>query len=257
MTGPGTADFTTLPARAIEDSRLTALDLRALALIGWHDRRSMVRGGSGCFAEHAGMAARLGVDATSFSRTLSRLVSLGYVVRERQGDDRRRKTLRVTYEAETTCPAGQLSREELDARANYRPHVVAAVANKSAEIVDIRRSKTRRIPPKTGPQEISLREIKDAQDAPRSNARVPARDMVLEAVIVEPSPDLTAEDCEQQAADLELQARDLDRQGKAAACRDLERQAHQLRLHAARLAQTPPHHPISEQREAHERVNAA
>lgn len=89
--------FTTLPHRAISDSKLTALELRVLGAIARHDGMSLWPGksGPGCFAKHSTLAAEVGVNAPSFSRALSELVAAGYIRREQHGADKRRQTLRV------------------------------------------------------------------------------------------------------------------------------------------------------------------
>lgn len=166
MTVP--ADFTTLPLGAMEDQRLSALDLRCLALIGWYDRRSLSRGaGRGCYAGHSLMAARLGVDITSFSRTLSRLAKLGYIIRERQEEDRRRQTIRVVYQARDTCQRGQVSVAEVDSEildrdANQSAKMLDGADKETGEILDGEFSKTRRNLPKTASQETLLKSRRDA-----------------------------------------------------------------------------------------------
>lgn len=162
------ADFTTLPIGAMVDQRLSALDLRCLALIGWYDRRSLSRGaGRGCYASHANLAERLGVDITSFSRTLSRLAKLGYIVRERQQEDRRKQTIRVVYQPRDTCHGGQLSGAEgygqiLDGADNHSGEMVDGAVNEIGEILDVELSKTRGNLPKTASQETLLKRERDA-----------------------------------------------------------------------------------------------
>lgn len=154
----GKRAFSTVPTRAIGDDRLSALDLRALIAISIFDGMSQFKPNKpGCYASAATLAAMVGVDITSFSRALSRLTKLGYVMRERQQSDRRRQTLRVVFIEGDTWQNGQLSADQLvDETANDCPELVDGAANYPAEIVDIAKSESRRNPPKTQPQYIPL-----------------------------------------------------------------------------------------------------
>lgn len=162
--------FTTLPVAAIGDKRLSALDLRCLAVIALHDGMSLVRGkGAGCYASHATLAKLLGTDITSFSRALSRLEQFGYVVRERQEQDRRRQTTRVVYPAGDSWQEGQVSatscpEEMVGNAANYTSEMVGEFANETGEILDNANSETRRNPPKNGPDYIPLNGEIDAEN---------------------------------------------------------------------------------------------
>lgn len=178
--------FTTLPTGAIGDDRLHALDLRALAVIALHDGMSTVRGtGSGCFAKYSTLASQLGVDIARFSKSLRRLKDFGYVVIEQQGEDRRRKTVRVLY-AENSCTEEQQSpareaaemvamgdnypAEKVATDDNYRSEIVDTGDNKTGEIVDICDSETRRNLPKTTPHYIPLRGEIDSAEAGEINS---------------------------------------------------------------------------------------
>lgn len=93
--------FYTGPVRAIGDARLAGLDHRVLHCVSLHDGMSLVKGtGRGCYATFATLTGLLGCDAGNLSRSLKRLVDWGYLTEERQ-DDRRRKTYRVVFDAET------------------------------------------------------------------------------------------------------------------------------------------------------------
>jgi hypothetical protein len=90
--------FTTLPAAMIGDPRPTALDIRCAAAIALHDGMSTLKGkGAGCYARHSTLAAEAKTDVTNFSKSLSRLIAWGYVLREPQLMDKRRFTLRIAY----------------------------------------------------------------------------------------------------------------------------------------------------------------
>lgn len=71
--------------RAIGDPRLTDGEFRVLAVILSYDRLSSVsKKGQGAWASHRTMAKRLGVNYTYFSAAVSKLLELGYLVRERR-----------------------------------------------------------------------------------------------------------------------------------------------------------------------------
>jgi len=129
--------FTTLPARAIADTSLTALDLRCLAVIALHDGMSGPKGaGGGCFARNATLAALVRTDVTNFSKSLTRLIRLGYVSREPQVMDKRRFTLRVEYPADDSWRTDQQSDDgNVGEQTNNRPEIVGEEANLPAEIV--------------------------------------------------------------------------------------------------------------------------
>lgn len=104
--------FASVPAEVIYDTRLTALELRALMAIAWHDGMSGTAKGSGpgCYAAHKNLAALISTDATNFSKAKNKLLGLGYIVEEPQQIDKKRNTLRVVYNetadlvGETTNP---------------------------------------------------------------------------------------------------------------------------------------------------------
>lgn len=69
--------FSPVPARAIGDARLSALDLRVLAAIASHDRMS--KNGIGCTAGHGRLANLVGAHLKSLSRSIRTLAECGYV----------------------------------------------------------------------------------------------------------------------------------------------------------------------------------
>lgn len=97
-----TARFGAVPERAFSDTGLTALDLRILACVSMHDGRSLERGGDGCYVKNEKLAAEVSCIPQSLSRSITRLVNLGYLVRERQSRERRRHrtTYRVVFDPE-------------------------------------------------------------------------------------------------------------------------------------------------------------
>lgn len=129
--------FTTLPVRAIGDQRLSGLELRCLAVISMHDGMSLPKGsGAGCFASSAKLAALVRTDVTNMSKAISRLVSLGYIVREPQQMDRRRFTLRVVFGDDDSWRNDQSSSPGILGEAtNDRAQNVGDLTNHSHEIV--------------------------------------------------------------------------------------------------------------------------
>lgn len=133
--------FTTLPVRAISEPALTALDIRCLAVISLHDGMSGMRGnGGGCYARNDTLARLVGTDPTNFSKCVSKLVRLGYVLREPQLMDKRRFTLRVAFDGAETWRDEQLSRahpqgEIVGEPTNDLPEIVGDMTNYPPEIV--------------------------------------------------------------------------------------------------------------------------
>jgi DNA-binding MarR family transcriptional regulator len=95
--------FAPIPLRASRDNSLTALDLRVLMCICYHDRFSISRGSAGCFATNQRLAEQAACTVTSLSRSIGRLVERAYVDRERGSSSGRRHTTiyRVRYSEET------------------------------------------------------------------------------------------------------------------------------------------------------------
>lgn len=155
-------EFTTLPVRAIADTRLSALEIRCLAVIALHDGMSTVRGaGAGCYARSATLAALVDTDITRFSRAVSKLIKLDYLVKEPQQNDRRRFTLRVLYGDDNSWRDGQLSSDHADPEivdepVNHSGEMVDELVNVPTEIVDRDESGNGSFPPVSGPHYIPL-----------------------------------------------------------------------------------------------------
>ena len=92
----GKPPFAPAPARAMRPltywnkererhEELTALDLRVLMCIGWHDRLSTSKGSPGCYASNELMAAEVGCTMQSLSRSISHLIDAGLISRDRNG----------------------------------------------------------------------------------------------------------------------------------------------------------------------------
>jgi len=97
-----------MPTPAIWDARPSALDFRVLLCVSLHDGMSLLKEkGAGCYASNRTLAAEVGCDYTSLSRSISRLIAWGYVEKERQSDDRRMTTLRVRFPEPDSWPERQ------------------------------------------------------------------------------------------------------------------------------------------------------
>jgi DNA-binding MarR family transcriptional regulator len=166
--------FAAAPLRAIGDMALTGTDLRTLLAISFHDRRSLPRGkGRGCVASNATLALEVGTDITTISRSVSKLVKLGYVHKEPQPADKRKHALRVLFDGTDTWQSCQQSsdgtgaenephsREIVGNLANDRAEIVGDPANGKPEIVGSQISETPRKLPKIDPQEILLNRERD------------------------------------------------------------------------------------------------
>jgi hypothetical protein len=102
--------FAPLPLRALADSRLAALHLRALGIIAYHDRMSLVTGkGQGCWASLATMAGLIGCNLTNLSTAINELARWGYLEVGKRQDDKRLKVYRVVFEADEGLPEGKSS----------------------------------------------------------------------------------------------------------------------------------------------------
>lgn len=156
----GSRIFTTLPCAVISDTGLTALDLRVLAVIALHDGMSAISGkGGGCFAKNQTLAGLVRTDPTNFSKSLSRLIRLGYVTREPQLMDKRRFTLRVQYPSDDSWRTDQQSPPQYDGEAG---EIVGEATNLTREIVGEADSENRRFSSESDRHYISLKEELDS-----------------------------------------------------------------------------------------------
>ena len=91
--------FAALPPRSICDHELSGLDLRVLACIAIHDRMSGPREqGAGCYVGNLALAEEIGCDSTNLSKSITKLVELDYITRERHPTYKRSIVLRVKYD---------------------------------------------------------------------------------------------------------------------------------------------------------------
>lgn len=186
--------FTTVPVNALLDPELTLLDLRVIAWVAWHDGMSLVKGkGAGCYASNRTIAALVGCDYTSLSRSLSKLAKQGHIVSERSADDRRLKVLRVCYPEPDSWPERKLPAAEIVGEPdNDPPEIVGEQAGKNRQIVGEGNFETRRNLPKTDTQYIPLNggidpveteELNSSEEAHLAARMLPERskDLSLEA----------------------------------------------------------------------------
>lgn len=123
--------FAALPLRAIGDGRLSALDLRVLACVAFHDRMSDARGkGQGAWASNETLAQRVGCHYTNLSTAITRLGKFGYIQREAHPLNKRLRVYRVIYEdsAADSLPGDKQSADDAET-------IVCDPANAGAEIV--------------------------------------------------------------------------------------------------------------------------
>jgi len=91
--------FAPLPHRAIGDTALSALELRVLAAIAYHDRLSGPRKrGSGCWAGNPKLAEECSCHLSSLSTAITGLATKGYIIREPHPINKRLRVFRVIYE---------------------------------------------------------------------------------------------------------------------------------------------------------------
>lgn len=97
------------------EEELTALDLRVLMCIGWHDRLSKAKGSKGCYASNAVMALECGCTITSISRAISHLVAAGLIERDHDGVPGKRHltVYRVRYDNSDAKMLAQLGKDQL------------------------------------------------------------------------------------------------------------------------------------------------
>lgn len=87
--------YAPVPTRAVTDSRLTATELRTLAVIAAHDQ--FQRNGQGCYASHTRLVEILNVHMTTLVKAIIRLIELGYVRGNKREGDRRFRVYTVLY----------------------------------------------------------------------------------------------------------------------------------------------------------------
>jgi hypothetical protein len=110
------ADYSALPTRILGNPAFTALDLRVLGVVAWHDRFG--RNGRGCFASNKTIGARAGCHANSAGRAVTRLLKLGAISDLNASLNRkrsRRRMLVIVYRDE------DLERLEVNPSVDFEP----------------------------------------------------------------------------------------------------------------------------------------
>jgi hypothetical protein len=151
--------FFTGAVALIGDQRPSALDLRVYACVSLHDGMSLVKGkGAGCYASNLKLAGMIGCDYTSLSKSLSRLVTWGYLLKERHAEDRRCTTYRCVFDFPDGWSNGQVSGQPIVGDpANDPLKVVGRDAAEQAKVVGRPSSETRENQPKTAQHYIPLK----------------------------------------------------------------------------------------------------
>ena len=99
--------FAPVPARAMADEALSALDLRLLTALAAHDRFGA--NGIGCYAAHPRLAGLVKCHLKSLSRSLRVLAELGYIEGSQHQLNKRLRVYRVIYtEADLAVMKGGL-----------------------------------------------------------------------------------------------------------------------------------------------------
>jgi DNA-binding MarR family transcriptional regulator len=124
--------FAPVPARAMPDDTLTALDLRVLMVLAAHDRFGA--NGIGCYASHPRLAGLVKCHLKSLSRCLRVLAEGGYVEAAPHPLNRRLRVYRVIYtEADRAVIANRIGNESVtdrDAIGNELAPETGAIGNR-------------------------------------------------------------------------------------------------------------------------------
>lgn len=90
--------YAPIPARAVSDTRLSALDFRVLAVIAVHDR--LGANGIGCYASHSRLAGLVDCHLKSLSRSIRDLAGYGYISASLHPLNKRLRVYSVIYTPE-------------------------------------------------------------------------------------------------------------------------------------------------------------
>jgi hypothetical protein len=90
--------FSAMPLRWHRDPRFTFTHAKALSIISYHDRMSLVTGkGQGCWASNQTMADEIEVNLTNMSTAINQLAKWGYIEISRKKTEKSRRVCRVIY----------------------------------------------------------------------------------------------------------------------------------------------------------------
>lgn len=177
MAGKRKDPFAALPIRALWDPELTALELRVLGVVCWHDRLSKQRESAGCYAANLLMAAEAGCTITSLSRALTKLAKRGYIERDHRGVPGKRHltVYRVQYDPADLETIAQRGKDYLPNETNDEPETFAREDRDWSKSFARRDSGNGRNPPRFDAQETSLREERDSVETGERNSSEDAR----------------------------------------------------------------------------------
>ncbi|MEM8540549.1 MAG: helix-turn-helix domain-containing protein [Pseudomonadota bacterium] len=138
--------FAPVPARAVTDERLSALDLRVLIAIAGHDR--FTANGLGCTASQKRLAQLTGCHSKSLPRTIARLQEFEYISVLPMGRSRRIKVIYAPADAliwnqktdvkgnGTVTVHGELKSNDTIPIGNGVATVLDAIGNRPTEVLE-------------------------------------------------------------------------------------------------------------------------
>ncbi|PBB80965.1 hypothetical protein CK218_11220 [Mesorhizobium sp. WSM3879] len=123
--------YSPVPARVMGAENLTALDLRVLMAIGYHDR--LGANGAGCFASPKRLAQLTGSHVNSVARSITALSALGIISVKPHPMDGRQRVYKVVY----TEFDAEYAKQQNANRGGYRspPDIANASVNENPESV--------------------------------------------------------------------------------------------------------------------------
>ncbi len=99
--------FAAIPARAIGDTRLSALHYKALGAIALHDRMAAARKkGQGCWASRKTLAKEIGCNYSNLSTAMTQLATWGYIYSRPHPLSKKQTILHVVYDGRDAAFAG-------------------------------------------------------------------------------------------------------------------------------------------------------
>jgi DNA-binding MarR family transcriptional regulator len=167
--------FAALPLRAIGDTRLSALELRILGCVAFHDRMSGARGkGQGAWASNETLARRVQCHYTNLSSAITKLAKLGYIQRDPHPLNKKLRVYRVIYDGEVAGLADPLPDDKVlsggEAVENPfptqgEPAIVGYSTNEGAGIVCLGSEKAEQSQSQDAVEYISLSDVRYSAEA--------------------------------------------------------------------------------------------
>lgn len=171
----GKVMFAALPLRAIGDTRLSALELRILGCVAFHDRMSSARGkGQGAWASNETLAKRVQCHYTNLSSAVTKLAKLGYIQRDPHPLNKKLRVYRVIYDGEIAGLADPLPDDKVlsggEVVENQSSNegagsIVGQSANDPAMIVCRGSEKAEQSQSQDAVEYISLSDVRDSAEA--------------------------------------------------------------------------------------------